>query len=567
MDEQQSSGNSLMDYGSRQIAFGRRLFITYAWIITRNIIGWLLIVFSIPFGALSPGPGGLPMFLIGFAMISFPGKRKLTARVVRGKPIPIDSRAYKWVIAAICVLAPMGVVLYVYIQREDPLFRPALHQFGSENQGSVYLMGYMLLAIGLWVLLWPGRSILNAALRVIARVRRKVRPWLRRHGFNLLPARRRRRRLTANGPFQRGADPEILEIDERHYRTAGILWNRAKPWLWRAIAVAITGAIFWHIYQSIHHEWPTVRHQIFATNPLKFGVASGMFAVFLAFRAICWRRILIGLGHRLPLAPAVRIWATSELARYVPGAVWQVLGRVYLVKPYGVSGSISSTSQILELAIFLLANIILAAGCFLYFGVKVHAEARPWLYGCAALVPALAILLHPKIFYGLVNRLMVRLKKPPLNDQLGGWPLLRMLGRILLALLWQNAAVFILVQPVLGLKIDHWWTVCGAYCLAWCAGFLAIWAPGGIGVRELVFIGAMHFVLPQQIVGQLEGGSGEALLGFLAILLRIWTIVGELIVTGIAYLVDFRGAMNLPGAKGRIARDRNGPVSKLQSSV
>ena len=53
-----------------------------------------------------------------------------------------------------------------------------------------------------------------------------------------------------------------------------------------------------------------------------------------------WRRILIGFGHYLPVAPATRIWSTSELARYLPGVIWQVAGRVYLVKPYGVRGSV-----------------------------------------------------------------------------------------------------------------------------------------------------------------------------------------------------------------------------------
>jgi len=31
-------------------------------------------------GPLVPGPGGLPLFLIGFGLITFPGKRRITAR-------------------------------------------------------------------------------------------------------------------------------------------------------------------------------------------------------------------------------------------------------------------------------------------------------------------------------------------------------------------------------------------------------------------------------------------------------------------------------------------------------
>ena len=44
------------------------------------------ILLSFVAGPLVPGPGGIPLFLIGFTLISFPGKRRLTARVLRGTP-------------------------------------------------------------------------------------------------------------------------------------------------------------------------------------------------------------------------------------------------------------------------------------------------------------------------------------------------------------------------------------------------------------------------------------------------------------------------------------------------
>ena len=55
----------------------RRRLLHYAWFIAKNVIGWALILASPPIGIMLPGPGGLPLFLIGFAMITFPGKRAL----------------------------------------------------------------------------------------------------------------------------------------------------------------------------------------------------------------------------------------------------------------------------------------------------------------------------------------------------------------------------------------------------------------------------------------------------------------------------------------------------------
>src|SRR5687768_17851622 len=59
----------------------------WGWFIAKNLIGWVLIVSAFPLGALIPGPGGIPLFLIGFGLITFPGKRRLVAALLRGKPI------------------------------------------------------------------------------------------------------------------------------------------------------------------------------------------------------------------------------------------------------------------------------------------------------------------------------------------------------------------------------------------------------------------------------------------------------------------------------------------------
>ena len=309
----------------------------------------------------------------------------------------------------------------------------------------------------------------------------------------------------------------------------------ALAWARRLGGGAITLAIFYYMIRPVVKHWDQVRGPLASLNFARFAVAAAMFSGFLWFRAISWRRILIGLGHRLPMAPAVRIWSLSELARYIPGAVSQVVGRVYLIRPFGVSAAVSSTSQILELAAFLLANFILAATCLLWYGVKqANVDARPWLIVAMVITPALGFVLHPRIFYGLVDRVLRRLGKRPLTARLGGWALLRLLARLEVALLWQSAAVFLLVGPVLHLRLGWWWTVAGAYCLAWCAGFLAVWAPGGAGVRELVFVAVLKSYLATKASSMASLPQTDAELYFLAIVLRLWTIAGELLLAGLA---------------------------------
>jgi len=148
---------------------------------------------------------------------------------------------------------------------------------------------------------------------------------------------------------------------------------------------------------------------------------------------------------------------------------------------------------------------------------------------------------------------MLRLGKPTMDQRLSGLALTGILVWNVLGLLWQAAAIYLLTKEALGLKIDWLWVLAGSYSLAWCAGFLAFWAPGGIGVRELVFVTAMGVALPEP-VRQSFSASPAALvvfLSFLSILLRLWATAGELVLASIAYTLDYRGALGRPDAPGR----------------
>src|SRR5262245_53323957 len=81
----------------------RRFIQDYFWLILKNVIGWLFILSSPLLGVALPGPGGIPVFLIGFALVTFPGKRRLTSRVIRGKPIEVEPIFFTFLVTLISI--------------------------------------------------------------------------------------------------------------------------------------------------------------------------------------------------------------------------------------------------------------------------------------------------------------------------------------------------------------------------------------------------------------------------------------------------------------------------------
>lgn len=518
----------------------------YFWWIAKNVIGWILILIAWPVGIALPGPGGIPLFLIGFALVAFPGKRRLTSRVMRGKPFDLEARLFIFLATFVSILVTAGL-LWFAIDR----YRKLLDAWDIEPAA---IVGVALLALVVtFAVTRLALHGVNLFIRTLPLARRAVRPWLRKRGIHLLPTRRKRVHHPEGTVVLQ--NEEIIEFDTRHRERVSRLWLFLKPWLKRMVAIGITVAIFYYMARPIYVEWDSLRPRI---QELKWSRLAGgalMFAFFLFFfRSLSWRAILAALGHRLPVAASTRIWSTSELARYLPGVVWQVVGRAWLVKPYGVRGSVCTTSQVLELILFLLANVLVAVTCLLFFGYKrVDEAARGWLAACMALVPILAIVIHPRVFHALSARLLRLFNKPPLERAL---PLRLMYGLLLFAvlgLLWQGMALWLTVGSPLGLIVDKWWVIAGAYSLAWIAGFLAVWAPGGLGVRELIFMLAIHVALPDTVRSTFANVDEQrAFLAFLAVLLRLWATAGELVVAAFAYCFDWRGALGDPTAPGRL---------------
>src|SRR6476661_8263871 len=70
---------------------GVRLFIeNHFWFILENVLGWIFIVAASVLTPTLPGPGGITLFILGFALVTFPGKRRLTSHVIRGRPIEVE---------------------------------------------------------------------------------------------------------------------------------------------------------------------------------------------------------------------------------------------------------------------------------------------------------------------------------------------------------------------------------------------------------------------------------------------------------------------------------------------
>jgi uncharacterized membrane protein YbhN (UPF0104 family) len=83
----------------------------------------------------------------------------------------------------------------------------------------------------------------------------------------------------------------------------------------------------------------------------------GLFASF-ACSIKAWQIILEGLGSKMSFTRSWWVITASFLAKYIPGHVWAVGGRMILCKAEGVSEKVSGTAMIIEMMGLLLGSLL-----------------------------------------------------------------------------------------------------------------------------------------------------------------------------------------------------------------
>jgi hypothetical protein len=293
----------------------------------------------------------------------------------------------------------------------------------------------------------------------------------------------------------------------------------------------------------LRSQWDELLAHRWQLNPLWLAVATGLLLASWAVEIILWRSLLATVGGRLPYWSAVRIWFLSAVVRYIPGNIWQPLSLTLLGVQRGVPVAATLTSVILYQVIILLAVLPIAT---LYFGLTGNwglltdllAALPSWLI-FLGVVPVLVFVIWPNWLVSLVNWALRKIGRTPLPAGLSRVELVWALSLAILDwLLWGAcfAALAFALQAYTPQQMvalaPH---LVAIYAVAYAIGFVSFITPSGLGVREGAF-----FLLLAPLLG---GGSVTAI----AVGMRVFTTVGELIAAGVSLMLpDRRTVLGAP---------------------
>ena len=248
------------------------------------------------------------------------------------------------------------------------------------------------------------------------------------------------------------------------------------------LIASVAGLAF--VARLLAMRWTETEAALRGADGWRLLLAAVCAALGMIYAASGWGIALRMFGASITITRAVALYFRGEVAKYVPGGAWAVVGRGELARREGIAPTVAYSSVLLSLAALYVSCAALVAALLL---LGLRATAAPVV---AAVTFVLGIVaLHPRALE-LFRAIAQRLTRRELTVRIPSWAASsRMVVFYLPVWLAVGTATWAIVRALGG--TTDWPHVVLAAATAWLAGFVAVPVPGGIGIREAVFVAAM----------------------------------------------------------------------------
>lgn len=313
-----------------------------------------------------------------------------------------------------------------------------------------------------------------------------------------------------------------------------------RGWRWLAGALLVAATAYW-LGRMIARNWAEVARYDWRVDAPLLAASVAAHVLVLAWGVWVWGRTLRHFEHP-PVGTATlqRIWFLSNLARYVPGKVFQFVAVAQLSRTAGLSGAVLLTSMLVHTGMALLSAGVLAAWT-LSGGILQGVDPRATAAGATVLA---LLVVHPRFLNALLGAVPRLLRRETIrwNAGWGG-------GVVLLALSLVSWALYgVAYQLFVAALADVPWRLlpqmAGVNALSFLIGYASP-LPGGAGLREVAMTELLRPYLPAGVAAVLALAS------------RLWTIAAELV----------GGALAVALARGAVARAAATPLHSAPDDI
>lgn len=251
------------------------------------------------------------------------------------------------------------------------------------------------------------------------------------------------------------------------------------------VAIGLAGLVF--VAVRIVRDRDEIAEALRSADPvwLIVAVLSGLAAMTLL--GLNWLVIIRHSGTPAPWRRGLNWFFVGQLGKYVPGGIWPIVGQAELAHRAATPRSVAYSTTALSMVATLLGAAATAALAGLVSPAGSRAAPGLLAVGLLVCVVMLASSSVRNRLHDLTDRITTRELRLPEPAWFVG-----IVARYLpVWVLFSGMNIFAVAALGGTLNASLVVTLVYATCVSWIAGFVIIGLPGGLGVREAVFISLM----------------------------------------------------------------------------
>lgn len=289
-------------------------------------------------------------------------------------------------------------------------------------------------------------------------------------------------------------------------------------------------AIFIFIFKSLFDNWGQLKAAKATFN--YYYVISSVIVMQLAWLTTSWSwcKTLEIFGHKISFRNAFVIYFRSMVGKYLPGKFMQLMGMTYIASQKGVPEGLTVASVVIGQVYSLFSGVVIFAGALLAWEFK---SSSGYLLGFRwSAIPILIVILglsfRPGLMIPLINWFLRLMKRVEIKTTIGIRQALSIFILFLIPWFVFGLSFWLLARSLAPVPLSQYALLTSIVVGGTVIGFLAVFSPGGIGVRE----GAMVILIPAMT------GYPIAYASALAVGYRIVMSLVELVDFGLTWAVD-----------------------------
>lgn len=271
---------------------------------------------------------------------------------------------------------------------------------------------------------------------------------------------------------------------------------RRRSRLTMVIGLGLLAIVFFFVGRELIKNFRQIPWHDVHVNPLFVLLALLSLLAARFCNALNCRLLLAALGVSIPTRRILPVIWLSSLGRYVPGKMAVVAGSILMLVRLGVRLPIALAALSLSTALMILLGLITATPLLFTVQLRQKFPAGPTVAITTLVIGLLCLL--PPIFLRLCNAGLKAFKRQPLPPRMNMLPFCSAIVLTTLRCGFLGMGLWLAARALVPLSLSVYPQALASAGLASVIGFLAVFAPAGLGVHEAIYLMTMTpFLGPQ----------------------------------------------------------------------